>query len=125
MSAFVYRNAHLLTQDPVLGELTGDLLIVDGRIADIGLGIEVPENAESVDATGLVIVPGFVDTHRHMWETMLRGAAAWEDWIGYARIIRSEFGGLVTPEDVYAGDLLGAIGALEAGVTTIRDESHV
>ncbi|WP_280424585.1 amidohydrolase family protein [Nocardia carnea] len=125
MSALVYRNALLLTQDPVLGELTGDLLITDGRIADIGRGIEVPEHAESVDATGLVIVPGFIDTHRHMWETTLRGAAAWEDWIGYARIIRSEFGGLVTPEDVYAGDLLGAIGALEAGITTIRDESHV
>lgn len=125
MTAFVYRNAHLLTQDPVFGELTGDLLVIDDRIVDIGVAIEVPENAESIDATGLVIVPGFIDTHRHMWETTLRGAAAWEDWIGYARIIRSEFGGLVTPEDVYAGDLLGALGALEAGITTIRDESHV
>ncbi len=56
---------------------------------------------------------------------MLRSAAAWEDWAGYARIVRSEFGGLITPEDAYAGDLLGMLGALDAGVTTVRDESHV
>lgn len=125
MRPLLYRGAQLLTQDPVLGELVGDLLVDDGKVAAVGERLEVPASAEVVDATGLVILPGFVDTHRHMWETMLRGAAVWQDYTGYARIIRSEFGGLVSPEDVYAGDLLGVLGALESGVTTVRDESHV
>ncbi|HJT94219.1 MAG TPA: amidohydrolase family protein, partial [Mycobacterium sp.] len=125
MTAVVYQGAHLLTQDPALGELVGDLMIVDGRIAAVGTHFDVPANASVVDAAGKVIVPGFVDTHRHMWETALRGAATWTDYLGYARIIRAEFGGLITPEDAYAGDLLGALGALEAGITTVRDESHV
>jgi 5-methylthioadenosine/S-adenosylhomocysteine deaminase len=125
MTAVVYQRAHLLTQDAALGELVGDLLIVDGRIAAVGPQIGVPANATVLDAAGLVIVPGFVDTHRHMWETALRGTATWTDYAGYARTIRAEFGGLITPEDAYAGDLLGALGALEAGITTVRDESHV
>ncbi|HKR48360.1 MAG TPA: amidohydrolase family protein [Pseudonocardiaceae bacterium] len=125
MKPLVYRGAHLLTQDAALGEFVGDLLVEDGKVAAVGERLEVPASAGVVDATGLVILPGFVDTHRHMWETMLRGAAVWQDYNGYARIIRSEFGGLVSPEDVYAGDLLGVLGGLESGITTIRDESHV
>ncbi|MBO4252340.1 amidohydrolase family protein [Streptomyces griseorubiginosus] len=125
MRPLAYLNAHLLTQDQSLGELVGGILVVDGRIADIGPRIQIPETAEVVDATGMAIVPGFVDTHRHMWETSLRGMTAWRDYSAYVRVIRSEFGGLVTPEDVYAGDLLGMLGALETGITTIRDESHV
>lgn len=121
----LYRGGHLLTQDPALGELVGDILVVDDRIAAVGSRIEAPEGTETVDAAGTVIIPGFVDTHRHLWETTLRSAAAWEDWAGYARIVRSEFGALITPEDAYAGDLLGMLGALDAGITCVRDESHV
>lgn len=73
----------------------------------------------------MVIVPGFVDTHRHMWETTLRGLTAWQDYDSYVRVVRTEFGGLMTPEDAYAGDLLGMLGALESGTTTVRDESHL
>jgi 5-methylthioadenosine/S-adenosylhomocysteine deaminase len=122
----LYRGARLLTQDPVLGELIGDVLVVDGRIAEVGPHVgAVPEGTEEIDAHGMVLLPGFVDTHRHLWETMLRSAAAWEDWHGYARIVRAEFGELIEPEDAYAGDLLGMLGALDAGITTVRDESHV
>ncbi len=65
--SLLYRGGRLLTQDPALGELTGDLLVVGDRIAGLGPRIEVPEDTEVVDARGLVIVPGFVDTHRHLW----------------------------------------------------------
>jgi 5-methylthioadenosine/S-adenosylhomocysteine deaminase len=125
VTALVYRGAHLLTQDPALGELVGDLLIVDGRIAAVGAGLDVPVEVPVVEAAGLVIIPGFVDTHRHMWETSLRGIASWQDYDTYFRVVRTEIGGLLTPEDAYAGDLLGMLGALEAGVTTVRDESHL
>src|SRR5947199_2540553 len=103
MTALVYRGAHLLTQDPALGELVGDLLIVDGRIAAIGADLDIPPDTSVVDGAGLVILPGFVDTHRHMWETALRGMTAWQDYNAYVHIVRSEIGGLVTPEDAYAG----------------------
>lgn len=103
----------------------GDLLIVDGRISAVGPGVAAPEHASVIDAAGQVIIPGFVDTHRHMWETMLRGVATWQDYDAYVRIVRSELGGLVTPDDAYAGDLLGMLGALEGGITTVRDESHL
>jgi 5-methylthioadenosine/S-adenosylhomocysteine deaminase len=123
--ALAYVGAHLLTQDRSLGELEGDVLVVDGRIAAVGPALQIPDSAEVIDATGMVIVPGFVDTHRHMWETMLRGATSWLDYAAYARVIRHEFGGLIRPQDAYAGDLLGMLGGLESGITTIRDESHV
>lgn len=121
----VYRGGHLLTQDSVLGEVVGDLLIDKGRIAAVGADLVVPESAEVIDATDLVILPGFIDTHRHMWETALRGACVWQDYSAYVRIVRKGFGSLMTPDDAYAGDLLGALGALESGITAVRDESHV
>lgn len=123
MDSVKYSGGLLATQDRNLGEFIGDLLIEDGRIAAVGRQIDA--DVPTVDASGMVLIPGFVDTHRHMWETTIRGATAWQDWRAYARIVRSEFGGLITPEDAYAGDLLGSLGALEAGITTVRDESHV
>ncbi|WP_124391361.1 amidohydrolase family protein [Rhodococcus wratislaviensis] len=123
MSAVKYAGGFLVTQDPKLGDFYGDLLIEDGRISQVGRNIEA--DVPTVDATNKVLIPGFVDTHRHMWETAIRGVSAWQDWEAYARVVRSGYGGLVTPEDVYAGDLLGALGALESGITTVRDESHV
>ena len=125
MRPLAYTNAHLLTQDDALGEQVGDLLVVDGRIAAVGRGLQVPDGTEVVDASGRAILPGFIDTHRHMWETALRGTTAWQSYSEYERVIRAQFGGMVDPEDVYAGDLLGVLGALESGITTIRDESHI
>lgn len=119
------QGGFLLTQDSALGELAADVLVVDGTIAAVGPDIEAGPGTEVVDATGTVVIPGFVDTHRHLWETTVRGASAWLDWDGYARVVRSEIGTRVRPEDAYAGNLLGALGALDSGVTTVRDESHV
>ncbi len=69
------RGGYVLTVDPKLGDLpTGDVLIEGDSIIDVGADLGV-EDAQVIDATGKIVMPGFVDTHRHTWETAIRGSA--------------------------------------------------
>ena len=71
-SRTLIRGGTVLTVDRDLGELPrGDLLIEDGRIAAVGPHLDVTD-AEVLDAAGMIVVPGFVDTHRHTWQAPLR-----------------------------------------------------
>jgi cytosine/adenosine deaminase-related metal-dependent hydrolase len=101
-----------------------DLLVRDGRIAAIAPGLPA-EGAEVIDATDCLVAPGFVDTHRHLWQTAIRGVAA--DWslVEYVRHIRLGYAVGYRPEDVHASILVGALEALDAGVTTICDFCHI
>lgn len=118
------EGGHVLTMDAELGELEiGQVLIEHGVITAVGEDLEV-EEATRLDATGSVVMPGFVDTHRHTWQTPFRGICA--DWTlrDYFRGIRQRISPNCAPEDVYAGNWVGALEALDAGVTTILDFSH-
>lgn len=118
------KGGYVLSMDPDVGELEcGDVLIEDGRIATVAPSVET-EGAEVVDAAGAVVMPGFVDTHRHTWQTTLRAICA--DWplMAYFRGIRQTISPRYTAEDVYVGNYVGALEALNAGVTTILDFSH-
>jgi cytosine/adenosine deaminase-related metal-dependent hydrolase len=118
------RGGHLLTLDAELGEIPGgDVLVEDGVIAMVGPALDVGD-AEVLDASGHVVMPGFVDTHRHTWQTCVRGVCA--DWTlaDYARGIRMRISPNCSAADVYAGNYVGALEALDAGVTTILDFSH-
>ena len=117
-------NGYVLSMDAGVGELErGSVLIEDDRIAavepDLG-GVE----ADTIDAAGGVIMPGFVDTHRHTWQTALRGICS--DWtlMDYFLGVRSTLSPRYSAEDVYVGNFAGALEALDAGVTTILDFSH-
>ncbi|WP_448628482.1 amidohydrolase family protein [Geodermatophilus sp. URMC 64] len=101
----------------------GDVLIEDDRIAAVG-AVDPPDWAEVVDARARIVLPGLVDTHRHLWQSALRGIAC--DWtLGqYFARMRGRLGGHFRPADTYAGTLLGAVEALDAGVTTVVDWSH-
>ncbi|HWO58662.1 MAG TPA: amidohydrolase family protein [Umezawaea sp.] len=101
-----------------------DVLVVDGDIAAIGPALPVPEGTVEVDATGGVVMPGMIDTHRHMWQTAMRGYGA--DWTltQYFVWYYLEWGKVFRPEDIHAGNLLAAAEALDAGVTTTVDWSH-
>jgi len=101
-----------------------DVLVVDERIAAIGPTLEVSD-AVVIDATDCLVLPGLVDVHRHVWQTALRTAAA--DWslFDYAVGMRFGYAGLYTPDDVYLGNLIGALEALDAGITTVVDHCHV
>jgi 5-methylthioadenosine/S-adenosylhomocysteine deaminase len=121
----VFRNGTVLTMDGAHRVLRGgDVLISGERIAEVGTGLHVPEGTAEIDATGGIVMPGMIDTHRHMWQTAMRGYGA--DWTltQYFVWYYLQWGKVFRPEDVYAGNLLAAIEAIDAGVTTTVDWSH-
>ncbi|MEU8780732.1 amidohydrolase family protein [Streptomyces sp. NPDC048637] len=105
-----------------------DVLVEEGRIAAVGRGLpfdETDAGLEVVDARDLIVLPGFVDTHRHLWQAVLRSAAVDESLDSYLGRILGDLSGRFTPADVYTGNLLGALECLDAGITTVQDFSHV
>jgi len=121
----VFRNATVLTMDEGHHVLHGgDVLVSGERIAAVGRALEAPADAVEIDATGGIVMPGMIDTHRHMWQTAMRGYGA--DWTlsQYFVWYYLQWGKSFRPQDVYAGNLLSAIEAIDAGVTTTVDWSH-
>jgi 5-methylthioadenosine/S-adenosylhomocysteine deaminase len=118
------ENGCVLSMDPSIGELErGSVLIEDDRIVAVERDLTAVD-AEVIDADGGVVLPGFVDTHRHTWQTSLRAICA--DWtlFDYTIGMRMTLSPRCTAHDVYVGNYVGALEALDAGVTTILDFSH-
>ncbi|WP_326836217.1 amidohydrolase family protein [Amycolatopsis rhabdoformis] len=121
----VLRGGTVLTVDATRRVLPGhDVLVVGDTIAAVGPELAVPEGTEEIDATDGIVMPGMIDTHRHMWQTAMRGYGA--DWTltQYFVWYYLDHGRTFRPADVYAGNLLSAVEALDAGVTTTVDWSH-
>jgi cytosine/adenosine deaminase-related metal-dependent hydrolase len=119
------RNGFVVSMDAGVGEIpNGDVLVEDGAIVEVGPGLDVSE-AEEIDATGMIVMPGFVDTHRHTWQTPVRGVLPSCTLDHYFAVMLGQVGGCYRPEDVYIGDYAGALEALNAGVTTLLDWSHI
>ncbi|WP_328814168.1 amidohydrolase family protein [Rhodococcus sp. NBC_00297] len=118
------RGAHLLTQDDTLGDFVGDVLIDGGKIVEVGTDLDAT-GATVIDGTHRAVLPGFVDTHRHTWQGAIRQVGTGWDFPKYRQHIQLTWGPEFTPDDVYIGNLTGALGALDAGITTLRDESHI
>ncbi|MFE1175825.1 amidohydrolase family protein [Streptomyces sp. NPDC058773] len=105
-----------------------DVLVEDGRIAAVGRGLPgdgTDPGLEVIDARDLIVLPGFVDTHRHLWQAVLRSAAVDESLERYLGRVLGDLSARFTPADVYTGNLLGALECLDTGVTTVQDFSHV
>jgi len=118
------RGGHVLTVDPALGDLpNGDVLIEDDRI--VAVQPEISADAEVVDATGFIVIPGFIDSHRHTWEAAIRGVAPNATLDDYFVEILDTFAPHYRPEDVYNSNLAGALECLNAGITTLVDWSHI
>jgi len=100
-----------------------DVLVVGSRIAAIAPSIAAGD-AQVIDAAGMLVMPGFVDTHRHTWQTAFRGIGS--DWslAQYAKGMHGILKPHYTPEDVYIGNLMGRVEALHSGITTMLDWSH-
>ena len=96
----------------------GDVLIQDGRIAEVDAAIRA-EGAEVIDARGCLVMPGLVDAHRHVWQTALRGVCHDDTLKGYMRAIRFLRAKVYRPEDVFVGNWVGMLEAIDAGITTV------
>ena len=119
------RGGHVLSMDPEVGDVyNGDVLVEDDRIAAVGHSIEA-DDAEVIDAADCIVIPGFVDSHRHTWETVIRGIAPDVSLAGYFDIVLNQLAPAYRPQDVYAGNYLGSLEAIDAGVTTLLDWSHI
>jgi 5-methylthioadenosine/S-adenosylhomocysteine deaminase len=118
------RGGYVITMDPQIGDLPdGDVLIEGDRIAAVQPHITA--DADVLDVTGRIVIPGFVDTHRHTWEAAIRGCAPNDTLDDYFVHILDTFAPVYRAEDVYAANLAGSLECLNAGITTLVDWSHI
>lgn len=122
------KGGTVLSMDPALGNFrNADVLIEGTKIAAVGPDLAI-NGAEVIDASNMIVMPGFVDTHRHIWEGLLRNVGAdtpLEGREGYIRFVLGKFAPSFRPQDAYVGNLVSALGALDAGITTLLDWSHI
>ena len=116
------KNAIIITGTSA-GILRGDLLIRDGVIAEVGPRLDVAD-AENVDASNYIVCAGFIDTHRHLWQSLYKGFVYDMTLMEVFQNLYGVHSGRFRPEDMYAGTLLGRLTALDAGITTLLDWAH-
>ncbi|KAH6989910.1 amidohydrolase [Ilyonectria destructans] len=138
-SSFVLRGGTIVgwnsTTESINVIRNGTLVVTDSYITAVYAAGEEPDNIailsenqtspEVIDVTDKIITPGFIDTHRHGWQTVYRtlrsNVSLWE-YLGRYSSFSSE--GRFTPDDVYISQLTGLYEALNAGVTTMLDHAH-
>lgn len=122
------QGGTILSLDRDVGEFTtGDVLIDGDKILAVGPGL-VNGDCEVIDASGMIVMPGFVDSHRHIWEGLLRNIGTdvpLEGRTSYISFILHKLAPAYRPEDAYVGNLVSAVGAINAGITTLLDWSHI
>jgi cytosine/adenosine deaminase-related metal-dependent hydrolase len=119
------KGATIVSMDPTLGIIeSGDLLIDKGKIVAVGRNVGSWAVME-IDGRGMIAMPGFINGHIHLWQTALRGVAA--DWTldHYFGVLIGQVVKLYTPQDVYIGNLVGALDQINSGVTTLFDWCHI
>jgi len=118
------RGGQVLSVDPDTGNLPkGDVLIENDRIVAVQPSIDA--DAEVIDADGFIVIPGFIDTHRHTWEAAIRNCAPNATLDDYFVEVLDTFAPHYRPDDVYASNLAGSLECLNAGITTLVDWSHI
>ena len=120
------KRAHVLTLDPALGDMPDtDVLIEGDTISKLGRDLEAPPHVNVIDGRNRILIPGFVDTHRHTWQTPVRGVLPSCTLDQYFAGMLDNIGLQYRPDDVYVANLMGALEALNGGITTLLDWSHV
>jgi 5-methylthioadenosine/S-adenosylhomocysteine deaminase len=137
---YVIRGGAVMTMDPTLGDKgnfpQADVLIEGKKILAVGPNLGSAGGAGEIDATGRIVMPGFIDTHHHQFETALRSFLAdgvlINDSTGspsgsrtYYEYILLTFAPVYRPEDVYINELFGGLSQLDDGVTTVHDVSQI
>jgi 5-methylthioadenosine/S-adenosylhomocysteine deaminase len=118
---FVLRGGYIITMDGTLGDIPiGDVHVRDGAIAAIAPSIAAPD-AEVVDAQGKIVMPGFIETHSHVWNALLKNMR--RPGVDYFPL-KEAFGKHHTPADYYRAHRLFLTDALNAGITTVINYAH-
>ena len=121
------RGGHVLSMNGV-GELDkGDILIEGSKIVNVGRDLAASD-ANVIDASDMIVMPGFVDSHRHIWEGLLRNIGTdvpLEGRTSYISFVLHKLAPAFRPEDAYMGNLVSSLGAIDAGITTLLDWSHI
>ena len=125
MAAAVHiRNARILSLDPAIGDLPkGDIVVEGGRISRIGRRLRAP-GARTIDASGMIAMPGFVNAHLHTWQTGIRGIAGNWSIRQYLETMHARIAPRYTADDTYIANLVGALNQIACGATTIFDWCH-
>ena len=119
---YLIKGGAVVTVDPALGTLPrADVLVSQGRIEAIGVDLS-DASADVIDATDMIVMPGFVDTHYHMWSALGRNFIA-DNGFGYfpAKNATSKLYGA---DDFYNSVMLGLVELANAGITTVHNWSH-
>jgi 5-methylthioadenosine/S-adenosylhomocysteine deaminase len=120
------KGGLVVTVDKSLGDLPdSDVLIRDGVIVAVGPGLSASgKDTEVIDCKGRLVIPGLVDTHRHVWQGAIGAFTPQMTGAGYDPAVLNGISTVYDPEDIYAGALWGALQAVDAGITTIADWAH-
>jgi len=121
----LFKGGTIVTMDPKVPNLAiGDVLVDGGRIAAIGTILSA-DDAETIDATGSIVMPGLVDAHHHMWlGAMRRLMPDVDDLFAYIDVVAETLGAHYRPLDMHLSTRLTAVASLDAGITTIIDACH-
>jgi 5-methylthioadenosine/S-adenosylhomocysteine deaminase len=124
----VLNGGIVLSLDKKVGNFSqADVLIEGSKIAAVGPNLKV-ENAEVIDASNMIVMPGFIDTHRHLWEGILRNIGTdipLEGAESYLAFVLNVLAPAYRARDVYVGNKVSTLGLIDAGITTILDWSHI
>jgi 5-methylthioadenosine/S-adenosylhomocysteine deaminase len=122
--ATLLKGGRVLSLDSKISDFEqADVLIQGSKIMAIQPNIR--SSAKVIDASNMIVMPGFIDTHRHAWEAPLRNILPNGILSEYLRDITGTARAAYRPDDAYIGDLVTALGAINAGVTTMLDWSHI
>lgn len=118
-------NGYIITMDPELGNFKGDILLDGDKIVEIAPEIKPGKGVQTIDASDMIVMPGLIDNHRHMWQGVIHGMANDLTFGEYYQKVLFGASTKYTPDDVHLGNLLASYEAIDSGVTTVLDWSHI
>ena len=133
---YIIRGGSVMSLDPGVGDFAkADVLVEGKKILSVGTDLQAG-GAAVIDATGRIVMPGFIDTHHHQFETALRsyladgilmvdGSGTTAGTTTYFEKILQTFAPVYRPQDVYINELFGGLSQLDDGVTTVHDVSQI
>ena len=133
---YIIRGGAVMSMDPAVGDFPqADVLVEGKKILAVGPNLHA-DGADVIDARGRIVMPGFIDTHHHQFETVLRsfladgvlindGSGTPSGSTTYYEYILLKFAPVYRPQDVYINEVFAGLSQLDDGVTTVHDVSQI